>query len=191
MRELTLSDIEQLRAQADEADNALVMLAMDEEAFHAFYQRTARILRAYLSRLTGDSHAADDLLQETYYRFLRARSNYESEEHRRNALFRIASNIVRDHHRRRRGGPAITSADEQTLAAPHDGTRTERSADVRRALLRLRTRDRELLWLAYAQGSTHREIAASLGLKTGSIKLLLFRARRRLAGLLRGDGHAD
>ena len=191
MRELTLSDIEQLRAQADEADNALVMLAMDEEAFHAFYGRTARILRAYLSRVTGDSQAADDLLQETYYRFLRARTDYESEEHRRNSLFRIASNIVRDHHRRRRGAPATTSADEQTLAGPHDGTRTERSADVRRALLRLRTRDRELLWLAYAQGSTHREIAASLGLKTGSIKLLLFRARRRLAGLLRGDGHAQ
>ena len=59
-----------------------------------------------------------------------------------------------------------------------------------RAMLRLRTRDRELLWLAYAQGSTHREIAASLGLKTGSIKLLLFRARQRMAALLRGDGDA-
>jgi RNA polymerase sigma-70 factor (ECF subfamily) len=52
-------------------------------------------------------------------------------------------------------------------------------------------RDRELLWLAYAQGSSHREIADSLGLKTASIKLLLFRARRRLAKLLRGHGHAD
>jgi RNA polymerase sigma-70 factor (ECF subfamily) len=49
----------------------------------------------------------------------------------------------------------------------------------------LRQRDRELLWLAYAQGSSHQEIAAALGLKTGSIKLLLFRARRRLADLLR------
>ena len=42
-----------------------------------------------------------------------------------------------------------------------------------------------MLWLAYAQGSSHREIAAALALKTGSIKLLLFRARRKLAGLLR------
>lgn len=187
MRELTLSDIDRLRAQHDAADNALVM---DEEAFHAFYARTARILRAYLSRMTGDSHLAEDLLQDTYYRFLRARAHYESEEHRRNSLFRIASNIVRDHHRRQRGNRALTEADELTLAGAEDGTRTERGADVRRAMLRLRTRDRELLWLAYAQGSTHREIAASLGLKTGSIKLLLFRARRRLAALLRGDGDA-
>jgi RNA polymerase sigma-70 factor (ECF subfamily) len=48
----------------------------------------------------------------------------------------------------------------------------------------LKPRERALLWLAYAQGSSHAEIAGMLGLKTGSIKLLLFRARRKLAGLL-------
>ena len=110
MRNLTLSDIEQLRAEARESD---VALEMDEEAFRAFYDRTARVLRAYLSRVTGDGTLADDLLQETYYRFLRARSDYESEAHRRNSLFRIASNLVRDDYRRRRGAPTVvTAADE-------------------------------------------------------------------------------
>src|SRR5918999_1517938 len=106
MRELTLSDIARLRAEHDAADNALVM---DEEAFHAFYDRTARILRAYLSRMTGDPHVADDLLQETYYRFLRARAHYESKEHRRNSLFRIASNLVRDHFRSHRARPTLVA----------------------------------------------------------------------------------
>jgi RNA polymerase sigma-70 factor (ECF subfamily) len=56
----------------------------------------------------------------------------------------------------------------------------------------LRPRERQLLWLAYALGSTHREIAEALGLRAGSVKLLLFRARRRLAALLRnGSGHRD
>ena len=45
----------------------------------------------------------------------------------------------------------------------------------------LKPRERALLWLAYAQGSSHKEIAESLGLRTASVKLLLFRARRRLA----------
>ena len=189
MRNLTIADIEQLRAEARESD---VALEMDEEAFRAFYDRTARVLRAYLSRVTGDGELADDLLQETYYRFLRARSNYESEAHRRNSLFRIASNLVRDDYRRRRGAPTVvTAADEGTLADPSDPARPERGTDLRRALARLRPRDRELLWLAYAQGSSHREIADFLGLKTGSIKLLLFRARRRLANLLRGSGYGD
>jgi RNA polymerase sigma-70 factor (ECF subfamily) len=47
-------------------------------------------------------------------------------------------------------------------------------------------RDRGLLWLAYGQGWSHREIAGALGLSTTSIKPLLFRARRKLAALLRG-----
>ena len=40
---------------------------------------------------------------------------------------------------------------------------------------RLTHRERDLLWLAYAQGSSHDEIAAVLGLKAASIKSLLFR----------------
>ena len=186
MRDVTLADIEQLRTQASESD---VAFEMDEEAFRAFYDRTARVLHAYLSRVTGDSQLADDLLQDTYYRFLRSRTNYESEVHRRNALFHIASNLVRDTFRRRRTTPAIVEATDVELGDGASGARAERRTDVRRAFKRLRPRDRELLWLAYAQGSTHQEIADTLGLKTGSIKLMLFRARRRLADLLRGHHH--
>jgi RNA polymerase sigma-70 factor (ECF subfamily) len=187
MRELTLSDIEQLRAQTRESD---VVLKMDEDAFRAFYDRTARLLLAYLSRVTGDRQLANDLLQETYYRFLRARSEYQSEAHRRNTLFRIASNLARDNHRRKRAKPIeVSAAGETAIADDSNAATAERRADLHRAMSKLRQRDRELLWLAYAQGSSHREIAASLGLKAGSIKLLLFRARRRLAALLRGHGY--
>jgi RNA polymerase sigma-70 factor (ECF subfamily) len=49
----------------------------------------------------------------------------------------------------------------------------------------LSSRQQDALWLAYAEGSTHEEIADVLGMKTSSIKLLLFRARRKLAGILR------
>jgi RNA polymerase sigma-70 factor (ECF subfamily) len=41
-----------------------------------------------------------------------------------------------------------------------------------------------MLWLAYAEGSTHQEIADTLGLRAGGIRVLLFRARRKLAALL-------
>jgi RNA polymerase sigma-70 factor (ECF subfamily) len=184
MRDLTVSEIERLRS---DATAEAVALEMDEETFRGFYDRTARTLRAYLARVTGNQALADDLLQESYYRFLRARGGYESEEHRRNALFRIATNLAHDAHRRRRHIPAIAGLDVETTAARQDdGAATERATDLRRAMARLKPRERELLWLAYAQGSTHREIAECLGLRTASIKLLLFRARRRLAGLLRG-----
>ena len=184
MRDLTLSDIERLRA---ETTVDAVPLEMDEEAFRGFYDRTARTLRAYLSRITGDSTLADDLLQESYYRFLRARGQYEGEAHRRNTLFRIATNLVHDNRRRARHAPQLTYVDREPVdSSPGIDETTERSTDLHRAMAHLKPRERELLWLAYAQGSSHREIAECLGLRTGSVKLLLFRARRRLAGLLRG-----
>jgi RNA polymerase sigma-70 factor, ECF subfamily len=180
-----LSGVERLGADADVAD---VALAMDEDAFRAFYDRTAPALWAYLSRIAGDRQLADDLLQESYYRLLRARVPFESEAHRRNYLYRIATNLVRDG--RRRGAPAIApladdSAHEPTRGAGGAGD-AERRAGVRQALGRLKPRDRALLWLAYAHGSSHEEIAVVLGVKTASIKLLLYRARRRLAALLGG-----
>ena len=51
-------------------------------------------------------------------------------------------------------------------------------------LVQLRPRERQLLWLAYAEGYSHREIAQITGLASASIRLLLFRARRKAARLL-------
>ena len=185
---MTISNVNQLRARACETDDTL---QMTEEAFQAFYDRTARSLWAYLSRMTGDGSLADDLLQETYYRFLRANGSYESDAHRRNYLFRIATNLARDVHRRRRIEEVVLRDDQ--VASPPGSVdaigRSHAQTDLARALAKLRPRDRSLLWLAYAHGSSHREIAETLGLKVASIKLLLFRARRRLATLLqKGDG---
>jgi RNA polymerase sigma-70 factor (ECF subfamily) len=62
----------------------------------------------------------------------------------------------------------------------------DRRLDVNNALSQLAERERAMLWLAYAQGASHQEIAAVVGVKTGSVKPLLYRARRRLAALLGG-----
>lgn len=180
---MTISDVNQLRTRACETDDTL---QMTEEAFRAFYERTARSVWAYLSRLTGDMHLADDLLQETFYRFLRANGSYESEAHRRNYLFRIATNLARDVHRRRRI-EVVVLREDQVASQPVSVDPVQQAnahTDLARAMAKLRPRDRSLLWLAYAHGASHREIAETLGLKVASIKLLLFRARRRLAKLL-------
>jgi RNA polymerase sigma-70 factor (ECF subfamily) len=184
---LTMADVERLRAIAASAEDHIA-LEMDEDAFRAFYDRTARVLRAYLARM-GDRRDADDLLQETYYRFLRARGRYDGEAHRRNALFAIATNVARDRSRRRRLDP-VAAADRavEDLAPPAQPSvpSAEQRHDLSRALSKLRPRERGLLWLAYAQGWSHREIAGVVGVSVSSVKPLLFRARRKLAGLLRG-----
>ena len=112
--------------------------------------------------------------------------------HRRNYLFRIATNLVRDEHRRPRVvSAAIADGDRVEHADPRSAdvaAAAVRRMDLGRAMTQLKPRERDLLWLAYAHGSSHQEIADTLGLKRSSIKLLLFRARRRLAGLLREGG---
>jgi RNA polymerase sigma-70 factor (ECF subfamily) len=176
-----------------ELDRALSRMGEDE--FRAFYERTARPLWAYLSRLTGDRERADDLLQEAYYRFYRAGARHESEAHRRHSLFQIATNLARDEARRRGRRPEVPLADEGTPgAAPATNTAptADRQAAIRtdlgRALVRLEPAQRELLWLAYAHGASHQEIAAVLGVRSTSVGTLLFRARKKLAGLLGGKG---
>src|SRR4029077_2586323 len=98
MRDVTLSELERI-GPATEAEETF---QMDEDSFRVFYERTARPVWAYLSRMTGDPRMADDLLQETYYRFLRAAVTCDDDAHRRNYLFRIATILVRDLRRRPR-----------------------------------------------------------------------------------------
>ena len=106
-------------------------------------------------------------------------------------LYRIASNLAIDLLRRR--GRAARHVAEEPLAAdvpaaaPGADTITLRH-DMARTFRELTPRHRVLLWLAYVEGSTHAEIARSLGLSPRSVPVLLFRARRHLARLLKGKG---
>ena len=163
-------------------------LSMDDEAFAAFYERTARPLWAYLARVSGNHALADDLLQETYLRFLGA-DVPEGDVACRRYLFRIASNLLRDHWRRPKPTP-IDSLPETAFIAVSPLVKVE-SIDAQTALAsalpRLRPRERQLLWLAYAEGASHREIAQITGLRETSIKLLLFRAKHKLARYLRSQ----
>src|ERR1035441_434280 len=78
---------------------------MDDEAFAGFYERSARSLWAYLARTSGDPALAEDLMQESYVRFLCATLREEGEVAARRYLFRIATNLLRDHWRRPRTTP--------------------------------------------------------------------------------------
>jgi RNA polymerase sigma-70 factor (ECF subfamily) len=181
--DVTLIDAEAAAARDVTAD---VALQMDEDAFRGFYERTSRMLAAYLTRMTGDRQAAEDLLQDSYYRFLRSGANLESEAHRRHYLFRIATNLARDRFRQARLRPATSAVDVDRVPAPGDAedARANRRMDVTRAMAQLQPRERSMLWLAYAQGASHEEISEVIGVGRASVKTLLFRARRRLAAML-------
>ena len=176
--------IDQVRAATLEGAESEVTFRMDEDTFRGFYDRTSRMLWSYLQRLTGDRQVTDDLMQEAYYRFLRATVELESESHRRHYLFRIATNLARDRFRRNQTRPPHVPQDDAAGFGASGSEGLERKIDLTAAMSKLARRERAMLWLAYAQGATHQEIAAVVGVKTGSVKPLLYRARRRLAALL-------
>jgi len=163
-------------------------LPMDSDAFAGFYERSARSLWAYLARVSGDPALADDLMQESYLRFLCASRPElflaEGEVAARRYLFRIATNLLRDYWRRPRAS-SIEEIPEELFAASASSAHADSQAILGPALALMRPRDRQLLWLAHAEGYSHREIAEITGLATASIRLLLFRARRKIARLLR------
>ena len=164
-------------------------LAMDEAEFARFYEATVRPLRGYLTRLSANVALADDLAQEAYCRVLTAAAPPTDADRRRRYLFRVATNLYRDHYRRaRRDGGALEETQEP---ADREGERRlHLRGDVGAVLDVLTPRQRALLWLAYVEGMQHREIAEVLGLSRLSIRPLLFRARQRMARELRTRGLA-
>jgi RNA polymerase sigma-70 factor, ECF subfamily len=164
--------------------------AMTSDFFAAFYERSARPLWAYLARVSGDPALADDLMQESFVRFLCASAPLDGELDSRRYLFRIASNLLRDHWRRPKTTP-IHELPEELFASTTTSAQSDSWFILAPAMARMRPRDRQLLWLAHAENYTHREIAQITGLGIPSIRLLLFRARRKIARMLEEQHSPD
>ena len=160
-------------------------VAMDESAFRDLYARTARPIWVYLARSCGNDALADDLLQETYFRAIRAEFEPKSDDHARNFLFKVASNLLKDHFRASKRAPLPLEVNPAIEGGQH---RSALSTDVQRILSGMKPREKELLWLGHVERFSHKEIAQIMGLKAGSVRLLLFRARKKLADKLREAG---
>jgi RNA polymerase sigma-70 factor (ECF subfamily) len=138
--------------------------------------------------MTGDAATTDDLLQKSFVRFIRANPILASEEHMRRWMFRTATNLALDHFRESKRERA-----RDAEAAPHEHAIEPRDVlrhDMMKTFAELKPRERALLWLAHVEEADHEDISEALGVKTKSVKVLLFRARKRLGELLTRKGLA-
>lgn len=161
---------------------------MEEAAFAAFYQATYRSLWAYVAKGVGEPAIADDIVQEAYVRMLQAVKRGTGIPEAKSYLYRIATNLMHDHWRR--GGRELrdeASLDEAPARRRNEGE-VALDLDVGAAFERLAQRERTLLWLAYVEGYAHRDIAQAMRVSEGSVRVLLFRARKRLLEFLRAVG---
>jgi RNA polymerase sigma-70 factor, ECF subfamily len=159
---------------------------MDEGTFRALYEQIAPRLQAYIRRACGDAALSDDLLQETFYRFLRAHLPPMDPWQCKAYLYRTASSLLTDHWRRcaRDNRWRLERFFGQAEAAEEWNNESQAMLLFRR----LKPREQTLLWLAYVEGFDHREIALALQLGENSVRVLLFRARRKFGDALRKEG---
>ncbi len=140
------------------------------------YAETAPELAGFLTKIVGDRELAADLLQDTFVRALRAEASPDRLNSPRAWLFRIALNLARDHHRRRRLLQFVPFSgrerDPSELADPDIEV-------VFRALRALPIAQATALLLHYDAGFSRTEIAAMEGVGEEAIKSRLSRGRER------------
>ncbi|HUQ83939.1 MAG TPA: sigma-70 family RNA polymerase sigma factor [Gemmatimonadaceae bacterium] len=172
-------------------DTLLARLARtrDSRAFDALYARHTQTLYAVALRLTRDSDAAADVVQDAWIRALDAAHRFERRSAFRTWIMGILINRVREHSRAQRreeqlDGDATEAMDALASdAEPLDGAQFDR-LDLEAAIAALPPRFRQVLVLHDVEGFTHEEIAEMLGLVPGTSKSQLSRARRRMRELL-------
>lgn len=159
----------------------LVLAAQrDAAGFDALVARWQPDLLRYIQRMTLDEAAAWDVVQETWFSVVRGLRRLEQPEAFPAWAFRIATNKCRDWGRRQtRRGHLLERYETETANTPGE-TAGNLDDRLERALGRLAADLREPVALYYEQQMSIREISDALGIKTGTVKTRLYRARREL-----------
>ncbi len=152
-----------------------------EDAFRSLYRIHTPALYALALRLAGgDAGEAEDLVQESWLRAVRALSTFRAESTLRSWLCGFLVNVRRE---RIRTAWRIVEAPVDDAIAPN-GVVTDDALDLERAIAGLPEGARDIFVLHDVHGYTHEEIAGMLGIVVGTSKSQLNRARSLLRGLL-------
>ena len=159
---------------------------MDESTFQSFYERTKKTLWLYVANMVKDHALADDIFQEAYIKFLQSAVEHSDQVKMKSYLYRIATNLMHDHWRRTKRERKWQEHEEGQTTGNKNAA--DLRHDVSEAFGHLSPQQRSLLWLAYAEGYEHKEIATMLKLREKSIKVLLFRAKQKLTAIFKQMG---
>lgn len=143
-------------------------------------------LRRYARALTGDTWAADDLVQDTLERACSKWRLWLVGTNLRAWLFSVMHNLFVNQLRQSAGGGLAATLDIDDLAdeLPAPASDPNQSLDLQRCLLRLPPEQREVLLLVSMEDMSYAEIAKVTGVPLGTVMSRLSRARSRLQSLL-------
>jgi RNA polymerase sigma-70 factor (ECF subfamily) len=155
--------------------------------FISFYKNNSRRLWLYLLKMCGEKNMAEDIFQETFTRFLNRCPRLDKECEQRAFLYKIAYNLLIDRIRRsKREMEKLADLAVENSPAPEP----ELMLDMEKIFQLLKPREKNLLWLAYVDGYSHREIARITGKQERGIRVQLFRIRKKFAAILAEHGYS-
>ena len=173
--------------------SALPQRARTLEELYALH---APALRRRCERLTRDPHAAEDLMQEVFVRFLARFPEAPPDMHVAGYLHATARNVLwkqlRDEHE-------VADSDIERSAGSDDDLEIdperallldEQQSLVRRCSALLTGRQRRALTLREVEGRSYAEIGSDLGIGTDAVAQVISRARVRLRVAVR-RAHVD
>ena len=134
----------------------------------------------------GNRQDAEDAVQDAFLKYYRSQKEFDTQEHLEAWLLRVTVNRGRDLVRafwRRNRESLEDYAETLAFQAPEDG-------EVFRAVMGLKPKYRAVIYLYYREGYSVREIAGALGVREGTVKSWMSRARARLKEILQ-EGWRD
>jgi RNA polymerase sigma-70 factor (ECF subfamily) len=163
---------------------------LDEEALASIYDAFSTALYRYAYRLLGDREIAEDIVAETFYRFLRSiGAGGGPESHLKAYLYRVAHNLIVD--RFRRNAPLELSLEHNTNGLHNNVENPEKQVEsyheqieMRQNLWKLTSDQRQVILLKYFEGMSNQEVAEVLKKPVGAVKSLQHRGLNALRRLL-------
>jgi RNA polymerase sigma-70 factor, ECF subfamily len=154
-----------------------------QDEFEDIAMPHSRSLLRVARRLASDVAAAEDLVQETFFRAWRSFDQFQAGTNMRAWLFRILFNAFYAKGRQRSAAPTLVSLDAPRRdLEPQSRSETSFAevAEISNAFEELSSEHRTVLLLAVVEGFTCREIAGILSLPIGTVMSRLSRGRRAL-----------
>ncbi len=169
-------------------DHALMLAVRDGnlDCMGELFERHNGPLFGYLSKVTGNRAAAEDIAQTVFQRMLKYRHTYRDEGSFTAWMYHLARRCATDHFRRSSAAPvAVDPSDleahaDQSQGADESAASRDDHALLHRALGRLDRDDREVLLLSRLQELSFAEVAGILECSVGAARVRAHRALRTL-----------
>jgi RNA polymerase sigma-70 factor (ECF subfamily) len=164
-----------------------------EKEFACLYETAFPILMRVAYRITGSEEAAEDLCQDALFRLHEKRLSFPTSDDAKFWLIRVVKNAALNYAKRktrekRAYQKAFRESRESEEASEVSVIKAETQTAVKAALDKVPINLRIVLILKEYGDLNYKEIGRILGISEGNVKVRVFRARERLAGLLVKEG---